>query len=174
MANAHDPRTGTLSQRSRRPSRSELTPKVPASIRKIPGSGIAVRHTRPKCSKTRKSYSSLQIKRGGTPNGDSKSARHSENSQLENGREFLPLEAQKSLAVRRRTNGGKTNEISPRRVLNRRSIRSPRIIPPEVWWLKGERLATSQPVRSEPLRNPLETTLSAASFPQLGHNRHCQ
>ena len=42
------------------------------------------------------------------PNGDSKSARHSENSQRKNGREFRPLEAQKSLAVRRRTKGGKS------------------------------------------------------------------
>ena len=66
------------------------------------------RHTRPKYAKTRKSNNPPQIERGGTPNGDSKSTRHSEKSQRENGREFPPFEAQKSLAMRRRTNGGKS------------------------------------------------------------------
>ena len=51
------------------------------------------------------SYNSPQTERDDTPSGDSKSARHSENSQRGNGRELPPFEAQKSLAVRRRTDG---------------------------------------------------------------------
>ena len=66
------------------------------------------RHTRPKYPKTRKSNNPPQTQRGGAPNGDSKSARHSEKSQRENGREFPPFEAQEPLAVRRRTTGGKS------------------------------------------------------------------
>ena len=64
--------------------------------------------TRPNRSKTRKSDNSPQIERNGTPNGDSESAHHAENSHREKGRGFPPLEAQKSINVRRRTNGEKS------------------------------------------------------------------
>ena len=97
--------------------------------------------------------------RGGTPNGDSKSARHSQNSRRQNGREFPLLEAQMSLSVRRRSNGGKRRN-SQQEFLNRGSSRSPWITRREVYCLQGARPATFQTVRNEPLRirNPLETT----------------
>ena len=62
----------------------------------------------PKSLETRKSDNSPQTERNGTPNGDSESARHSENSEREKRRGFPSLEAQKSLTVRRRSNGEKS------------------------------------------------------------------
>ena len=95
------------------------------------------RRTCPKCPKTEKSDGPPQIERCGTPNGKSKSARHSGNNQ-QNRREFSPLEAQKSLAARRRSNGGEHE--------NNQSLRGrePDVVSvspghsSELQWLKGK------------------------------------